>query len=279
METPRLSAVLCVRNEAARLADCLKSIAFADEIVVLLDRSTDASAEIAQAHGAKVIEGAWEIEGARRMAAIAAASGPWLLEIDADERVSPALAAEIQAAIARPDAPAAFQILFDNRIGGRSVRHGWGAYNGVGAKVCLFRKGAKVWGAGRVHPKIAIEGARGRLTHPMIHDVYPSLSALFAKLNRYSDLAAEDLAEAGDAGSRGHAVRRVFSRFWKAYVGRKGYKEGHYGLALGLMAGLFPLMSHLKACELLALKSAGEAAPLAPRSPPASHPLEKSRPD
>jgi glycosyltransferase involved in cell wall biosynthesis len=249
-ETPRLSVAMCVRNEAARLPGCLEGAAFADEIVVLLDRSEDASAAIARGAGAKVIEGAWEIEGERRNAAIAAASGDWVLELDADEEIGPVLADEIRRAIAAPSADV-YVIPFDNRIGGRSVKYGWGAYNGVSAKACLFRKGAKVWGRGRVHPEIKFTGTRAQLTTPIVHHVYPDISALIAKLNRYSDLAAQDLAERGDAGSRGHAVRRVFSRFYKAYVARRGYREGYYGLALGLMAGLFPLLSHLKAQELL----------------------------
>lgn len=248
--TPRLSVAMCVRNEAANLPGCLKGAAFADEIVVVLDRSEDASAEIARRAGAVVLEGAWEIEGDRRNAAIAAASGDWILELDADEDVGPVLADEIRRAIAAPAADV-YVIPFDNRIGGRSVKFGWGAYNGVSAKACLFRKGGKIWGRERVHPRIDFVGARAQLTTPIVHRVFTDMSMLIAKLNRYSDLAAQDLADKGDAGSRGHAVRRVFSRFYKAYVARKGYKEGYYGMALGLMAGLFPLLSHLKAQELL----------------------------
>ncbi len=249
-----LSIALCARNEAANLPDCLAGAAFADEIVVLLDRSTDASGEIARAAGAKVIEGSWEIEGDRRNAAIAASAGPFVLELDADERITPALAEEIRAALNDPKADV-FEIPFDNHISGRRVRYGWGAYNGTQAKKALFRKGAKVWGRGRVHPVVNFTGAQAKLASPMTHYVYADLSALVMKLNRYSDLRAQDLAEAGDAGSRWHAVRRVFSRFWKAYVARKGYREGYDGLALGLMAALFPLLSHLKAQELLARKT------------------------
>lgn len=248
-----LSVALCIRNEAANLPDCLATARFADEIVVLLDRSTDESAAIARAAGAKIIEGAWDIEGDRRNAAIDASAGPWVLELDADERVTPALASEIRAAIeaARADA---FVIPFDNRVGGRSVKFGWGAYNGTSAKTALFRKGAKVWGRERVHPTITFKGARAKLTAPMQHFVYADIAGIISKLNQYSDLAAEDLADKGDAGPRGHAVRRVFSRFYKAYVARKGYKEGAIGMALGLMAGLFPLLSHLKAQEKLAAR-------------------------
>lgn len=251
-----LSVALCIRNEAANLAACLSSARFADEIVVLLDRSTDESAAIARAAGAKVIEGAWEIEGDRRNAAIEACIGPFVLELDADERVTPALADEMRAAIEAGGVDV-FVIPFDNHVGGRRIRNGWGAYNGTQAKACLFRKGSKVWGRERVHPTITFTGARQTLSSPIFHYVYADIAAIVAKLNRYSDLRAQDLADAGDAGSRTANVRRVFSRFWKAYVGRKGHREGAVGFALALMAGLFPLLSHLKAQEILAHRSPG----------------------
>lgn len=247
----KLTIALCIRNEAENLPACLESAAFADEIVVLLDRSTDESEAIARAAGAKVVAGAWEIESDRRNAAIAAAEGPFILELDADERIEPALASEIRAALAAPTADI-FEIPFANHIGGRLIRWGWGAYNGTQAKKCLFRKGSKIWGRGRVHPAIAFTGTQARLATPVTHYVYQDIAAIFAKLNRYSDLRGQDIAESGQAGSRAAATRRFFTRFWKAYVSRRGYKEGHYGFALGLMAGLFPLLSHLKAQEILA---------------------------
>lgn len=250
----KLTIALCIRDEAENLPGCLESADFADEIVVLLDRSTDASEAIARAAGAKIITGAWEIESDRRNAAIAESAGPFVLELDADERITPALSAEIRAALNAPEADV-FEIPFANHIGGRLIAHGWGAYNGTQAKKCLFRKGAKVWGRGRVHPVITFTGVQAKLRSPMLHYVYKDIAALFAKLNRYSDLRGADIAETGNAGSRLSAVRRVMTRFWKAYISRKGYREGHYGFALGLMAGLFPLLSHLKAQEILARRS------------------------
>ncbi len=245
---------MCVRNEAERLGACLKDAAFADEIVVILDRSTDDSAAIARAAGAVVIEGAWELEGPRRNAAIAACGGDWILELDADETIGPALAAEIREAIAAPAAPI-YVAPLDNRIGGVNVRHGWGPYNGPSAKACLFRKGAKSWGAGRVHPAVSYVGEKAWLKTPLRHDIFPDIAGVFAKLNHYTNLAALDLADTGSAGSRAHAIRRFFTRFWKAFVSRRGYKEGHYGLAISVMAGLFPLLTHLKAQEILSRKS------------------------
>ena len=246
MSAPRLSALVVARNEAGQLADCLARLRFADEIVVVLDRCTDRSREIAEPLADKVIEGAWEIEGARRNHGIAACSGDWILEVDADERVSPALAREIRAAIAAAP-PGHFLIPYDNYIGERLVRYGWGASWGVGATVRLFSRGAKRWGDQRVHPGVVLDGRRGRLENAMIHYVDRNISDMLRRLDRYTTARARDLRESGDIGGFGHNVRRIFSRFLKCFVARKGYREGAYGFLIALFAGLYPILSYLKA--------------------------------
>lgn len=246
---PTLSAVVIARNEAAQLGACLERLAFADEIVVVLDRSSDRSAEIARGFGARVIEGAWELEGPRRNAGLDACRCDWIVEIDADERVPPALAAEIRRAIAAasgPGAPDVFLIPMANHIGTHRVRYGWGAYNGVAAKPILFRRGAKHWGVGRVHPRIEMSGTRGTLSETLDHYVDRDVADMFRRLNRYTDLAALDALDAGDLPRRSDALRRVFSRFWKSYVARKGHREGAYGLALATFSALYPLLIYLK---------------------------------
>ncbi|MFN7306017.1 MAG: glycosyltransferase, partial [Acetobacteraceae bacterium] len=120
--TPKLSILIVARNEEVRLPDCLASAAFADEIVVVLDRTTDASAALARRAGAKVLEGAWELEGDRRNAGIAACTGDWILELDADERVDGALAAEIRRVIGTSSF-AWHQVPVDNYVGDRLLRH------------------------------------------------------------------------------------------------------------------------------------------------------------
>ena len=96
---PRLSALVVARNEAERIGPCLERLTFADEVVVLLDRSTDRTADLARARGARVIEGDWALEAERRNAGIAACTGEWILEVDADEWATPALGLEIRPAL------------------------------------------------------------------------------------------------------------------------------------------------------------------------------------
>ena len=243
---PRLSALVVARNEAARIGTCLERLRFADETVVVLDRSTDATAEIARAAGARVLEGGWEIEGERRNAGIDACTGDWILEVDADEWATPELAAEIGARL--PVASAGYFIVpMANHIGDRLVRHGWGAYNGVAAKPSLFAKGMKRWGAGRVHPKIELRGERQTLQSPLLHFVDRDLSDMMQRLNRYTDLAALDALESGTVPRLGPSIRRIWSRAWKSYVARRGYREGPYGIALALFSALYPILTHLKA--------------------------------
>ncbi|MBL4691577.1 MAG: glycosyltransferase family 2 protein [Rhodospirillales bacterium] len=245
----RLSAVISVHNEEAQLADCLEGLSFADEIVVLLDKCTDASGAIARRFTDRVIDGAWAIEGDRRNAGIEACRGTWIFEIDADERVSEDLGREILAVIAATSHDW-HEILVDNHIGGKLVRWGWGASYGKAAYPGLFKKGVKVWGDKRVHPPLtwaagATKGPqlRGRIRHYVDRDI----SDMIHRLDSYSTARARDLRQSGDIGTMANNVRRLFSRFIKCYFFRRGYREGGYGFLIALFAGLFPILSYLKA--------------------------------
>ena len=248
MNGPRLSALIVARNEQERLPDCLASVAFADEVVVVLDRSTDASAEIARAAGAKVIEGGWELEGERRNTGIEACSGDWILEVDADERVSADLARAIRETIATTS-HAWHQVPVDNYVGDRLIRHGWAGSFGTTSVPRLFRRGAKKWRAQRVHPGLDWTGQEGpKITQgALVHLVDRDISDMLRRLDKYSSAKAADLIASGKIGSLASNVRRFFSRGFKSYVSRRGYREGGWGVLLALCTGAFPLPSYLKA--------------------------------
>ncbi len=246
MSGPGLSALVVARDEEAQLAECLERLGFADEIVVVLDRCRDGSHEVAARFTERILEGEWANEGARRNTGIEACAGDWIVEVDADERLPEALAREIREAIVDA-APGYFLIPFDNYIGTRLVRHGWGAAWGVGAAPRLFSKGAKVWGPQRIHPKLELSGERRWLENRMDHYVDRNISDMISRLDRYTTARARDLRDSGDIGTLGHNIRRIFSRFYKCFVARKGYREGAWGFLIALFAGLYPILSYLKA--------------------------------
>ena len=245
---PALSALIVAHNEEGQLAGCLSGLGFADEIVILLDRCTDRSREVASQFTDRIVEGAWPREGPRRQAGIAACRGDWVFEIDADERVSLALAAEVRVVVAT--SLAAWHLVpVDNYIGDRLVRWGWGAFFGKSAYAGLFRRGCKDWSDDRVlHASVTLAGRQGpNLEARLIHHVDRNISDMLVRLDRYTTLRAQDLRESGDIGSYGHNLRRIISRFWKCYIGRRGYREGPYGLLIALCAALYPILSYLKA--------------------------------
>jgi len=245
----QLSAVISVHNEEAQLADCLERLSFADEIVVLLDKCTDPSGDIARRFTERVIDGAWAIEGDRRNAGIDACRGKWIFEIDADERASEDLGREIRGVIANTSYDW-HEILVDNYIGDKLVRWGWGASYGKAAYPGLFKKGVKVWGNARVHPtlKWADGATKGpQLDNRIRHYVDRDISDMIRRLDSYSTARAKDLRQSGTIGTMPNNVRRLISRFIKCYFSRRGYREGGYGFLIALFAGLFPILSYLKA--------------------------------
>lgn len=246
MTRKSLSALIVAHNEEDQLEECLQSVSFADQVVVVLDRCTDRSRDIAHACGATVVEGAWPIEGDRRNTGIDRCAGDWILEVDADERVPAAMAQEIRQKIETVD-EGYFLVPFDNYIGNRLVRYGWGASWGVSSAPRLFRKGAKRWGAQRIHPSLELNGPRHQLENRMIHLVDRNISDMIQRLDRYTTAKARDLRANPDGVGFARNIRRIFSRFYKCYVSRKGYREGKYGFLIALMAAIYPVLSYLKA--------------------------------
>lgn len=249
----KLSIYLPVHNEEHNLEDVLSNASFADEIVVLLDKCTDRSKEIAQSFSVKILEGSWDKEGPRRNDALAACTGDWILEMDADERITPELAQEIRQVIENSTHDL-YKIPFDNYIGDRLVKYGWGAYIGVSNKIALFRNGAKTYlPDGRVtHAEPVMNGTFGpMLQNAIIHYLDKDFSDTLKRFDNYTKSAAKDLLykqeNGGSIGSFGRNFIRIFSRFYKSYIRRKGYREGSLGFLIGVLAGLYPMVSYIKA--------------------------------
>jgi len=242
----KLSALLIVNNEEKQLKDCLETLVFADEIIVILDKCNDRSEEIARRYTKKVFSGSWNIEGDRRNFGLKKCQGEWIFEIDADERAPSSLSKEIIKTICSSNDDW-YQINLNNFLGKKIIRYGWGAYFGKSSYAGLFRNGCKRWGRQRVHPKIFLEGKKGQtLKNRLNHYYCKNISDLFTKLDSYSSAKAIDISEDPSNENMIKNLRRIFSRFWKCFFLRKGYKEKRIGLLIAIVAGLYPLISYIK---------------------------------
>lgn len=248
-----VTGLVMAHNEEAQLDECLQGLSFCDDIIVVLDRCTDRSKEIALRYTKNIVEGAFEIEGERKHAGLSLVKTTWVFDLDADERVDTDLALEIKNTISKSEADLHL-VPIDNYIGSTRVRHGWGAYFGVTQRWGLYKKEAKTFGSDRVHPRLELIGVKGLcLNHPVRHYVDDDIFDMIARLNRYTSARAEDLIDQGlhtadlPKETYGKNIRRLFSRFFKCYVLLKGYKEGKWGFLIALCAGLYPLLSYLKA--------------------------------
>ena len=247
----KISALVIAHNEEKKLASCLKNLIYADEIVVVLDKTNDRSNIIARKYGAKIYRGNWYVEANRRNFGIKKCSGDWILEIDADEHVPKGMFSEIRKKIKNTE-PGYFLIPFDNYIGKRMIRYGWGASWGVSAAPRLHFKGCKTWEKKQlIHPSISLKGKKMWLKSRIKHYVDEDINDMILRLIKYTDLKAIDLAK--NNKKLPHfliTIRRGVTRFFKCFISRKGYKEGRWGFIIAVMASLYIILSYMKATEL-----------------------------
>ena len=247
----KISALVVAHNEEKILDSCLKNLVHADELILVLDRTNDNSKIIAKKYDAKVFEGRWEIEADRRNFGLRKCSGDWILEIDADEHVPKKLFKEIRKEI-KIATPGYFLIPFDNYIGKKKVRYGWGASWGVSAAPRLHYKGCKVSGKGQlIHPSVQLKGQKKWLKTRINHYVDENINDMLLRLIRYTDLKAKDLANQNKKLPNFFiTIRRGLTRFFKCFISRKGYKEGRWGFLIAMMASMYIIVSYIKAEEI-----------------------------
>jgi len=221
-----LSVVMITLDAAQALPDCLASVPFAQEIVVVDSGSGDGSRELAAAHGARVIEMPWRGYGPQKQAAVEAATHDWVLCLDADERVTPALRASIEAALIDPQR-FAYRMARANRFMGRLLRHGEGYPDW---SLRLFHRGHAHWSADPVHEKVETQEPVGTLSGDLLHESAETLQSYLAKQNRYTSLQAARLCEQGDSAGWTRIALSPLLRFIKFYFFRLGFMDGVPGL-------------------------------------------------
>lgn len=253
-ESPRratLSVAIITLNEEANLARTLDSVAWADEIVVVDSGSTDATRAIAQSYGARFLTEPWRGFAAQKNFALDQCSSGWVLSLDADEAVSPELAASIQSMLASPPANTAYMLSRRNLFLGRWIRHG-GYY--PDAKLRLFPRGQGSFPETPVHETATFTGAIATLQGDLLHDAYPTLASYLEHMNRYSTLGADRAVERGLTG-RGllsflnDVLLNPLATFFYNFFLRLGFMDGREGLLLHLYHSAYVSWKYAKAWE------------------------------
>ncbi len=241
-----LSVVLITRDVAAQLPDCLASVAFADEVVVVDSGSSDGTAELAARYGARVVQKEWLGFGRQKQFAVEQAAHDWVLCLDADERVSPELAASLVRALHSPDAPV-YRMARRNRFLGRWLRHGEGSPDGSPR---LFDRRQARWSDDPVHEKALYAVTPGTLEGDLLHESAEDLGRYLDKQNRYTALAAEELPRQGRRAGLAELVLSPLVRFVKFYVLRLGCLDGLPGLVHIAIGCMNSFLKYAKLIEL-----------------------------
>jgi len=242
----KLTVVILTKNEEACIAECLESVKWADEIIVVDDESKDKTLDILKNYPATVYQRKMDVEGRHRNWAYAQARNLWVLSLDADEKVTSELKDEMIQAI-QTEKFVAFDIPLRNYIGNYWVKYG-GWY--PASKVRLLRKDKFKFEEAPVHPRAFIDGEVGHLKADIVHKGYPDLEHFLSSLNRQSTLEARKWIETGRKMTLIWATWRAVDRFFRRYLRKKAYKDGLYGFVIAYFDTLYQILSYLKFKEM-----------------------------
>lgn len=240
-----LSVVIITLNEEENIGGCLQSVAWADEIVVVDSGSTDRTVDICRKYTDKVFVEGWKGYGRQKNLAIERVKGGWILNVDADERVTPGLREEIEDVLrGKRSGYDGFYIPRKNFFMGRWIKRcGW--YPDYTLR--LFKKGKGCFNERKVHEAVRVEGDTGYLKHPLEHYTYKGVSDYLRRMERYSSLAAEEMLKEGKKTGLFDLLIRPGLTFLKMYLLKLGFLEGYRGL---ILSGLYASYTFSKYARL-----------------------------
>jgi glycosyltransferase involved in cell wall biosynthesis len=243
----QISATLITNNEEANVEEALQSLAWADEIVVVDSGSTDATVEICRRYTDRIFKRAWTGFVDQKNHAVERASHDWIISLDADERVGPELAREIEQLRRAGFRHAGYRIPRIAFFMGRWIRHGdWYPDH----QLRLFDRRRGRWQGGRVHESVQVEGRPGNLRGEIQHYTYRGFSDYLRRLETYSTLAAQDYRQRGKKASLPKLVGNPCLTFLKAYLLKRGFLDGAPGLMVAVMGAVSVFFKYAKLYEL-----------------------------
>ena len=257
-EREKISAFIVCCNEEDEIEDCLASVAFCDEVVVIDSFSTDRTVELCEKAGARVIQRAWPGYKEQKAFGLASSTHRWALNLDADERVSPQLRRSMEQVLERD-----FQLLQGNERAGEVCdgyevnrvvyylgrwwrRGGW--YPEY--RVRFFKRDKVIWGGVDPHEKPIVQGTIGRLDGELQHFTYRNMDEQFRRLHQHASVAAQ---EDFKRGKRGRLILILFNpwlRWFKFYVAKRGYREGMAGFLIAVSEAYYTFMKYARLWEI-----------------------------
>lgn len=238
-----ISVVIITKNEEANIERCLKSVVWADEIVVVDSDSTDRTVEIARQYQARVFTVVFKGYGPAKQEAVKQSTGEWILSIDADEEVTPALAREIREKLANPGDIDGFFVKRRTNFLGRWIYHcGW--YPDPILRV--FRKANGNFNDAVVHEKVEVRGRTGCLKGELLHYSYPDLESYLRRFNRYTTLGAEAAYEKGRRTGWFDLVLRPPVSFIAHFISRQGFRDGVEGFMVSVLSATAVFVKYAK---------------------------------
>jgi glycosyltransferase involved in cell wall biosynthesis len=245
--THGLSVTIIARDEEDRIGDAIRSVSFADEIIVLDSGSRDATVSVSRSLGAQVIETDWPGYAEQKNRALGHARHDWVLSIDADERVSPELADSIRAVLADGPPSDGYAVARRQWYLGRWIRHcGWYPNRSIR----LFRRSKSRWVGLELHERVEVDGTVGRLSGDLLHLSYRNLSDHLKTIDRYSTLFAQESRTRGRRARWWDLVFRPPLFFLKRYLLSLGFLDGVHGIIVCGMGAFYTLSRWSKLFEL-----------------------------